>query len=120
MSRMGGLILGLGLFAVALPSQASAFGQGSEVMRTDARQQSLIVQVKPLTERQKCHALNRCRQKYTRCYNKLVAQHKSIDKHKIECVKPYQKCINASFSGFEFFFTRWFNPNHIDCKQYSG
>ncbi len=45
--------------------------------------------------------------------------HKNIEKHKIkiECLKPYQKCINASFSGFDFLFKRWFNPE-ADCKNY--
>jgi hypothetical protein len=47
-----------------------------------------------------------------------VRDHKNIEKHKIECVKPYQKCINASFSGFDFFFDRWLNPSYLDCKKY--
>lgn len=70
-----------------------------------------------MTERQKCKALNRCRQKYTHCYNKLERQHK-VDQKDAVCVPPYQKCINASFGGFDWFFTRWFNPSYLDCKQY--
>ena len=69
------------------------------------------------TDKQKCRALNRCRYKYTRCYDKLVRDNKNIEESKIECVKPYQKCINASFSGFDFFITRWFNPE-ADCSKF--
>lgn len=72
-----------------------------------------------MTERQKCKALNRCRQKYTHCFDKLERAHKIADKDK-KCVPPYQKCINATFGGFDWFFTRWFNPSYLDCKQYPG
>ena len=117
MSRIFGLILSFGLVAATFASSAWAISPlGGELPDTRLAL-SLIIQVKPMTEKQKCKALNRCRYKYTRCYNKLVAQHKSIDKEKITCVKPYQKCINASFSGFDFFFTRWFNPE-VDCSQF--
>ena len=120
MWRICGFVLGAGVFLAALPGQAFSFSQAVDALGNDGRQQSLIVQVRPLTEKQKCQALNRCRRKYTICYNKLERARKNIEKHKIECVKPYQKCINASFSGLDFFFTRWFNPNVLDCRKYSG
>jgi hypothetical protein len=120
MLRFSGLFLGLSLFMTASAGQAWALGVG---WMNGVPHQSLIVRIhattnKPITDKQKCHALNRCRYKYTRCYNKLVRDHKNIEKHKIECVKPYQKCINASFSGFDFFFDRWLNPSYLDCKKY--
>jgi hypothetical protein len=122
MSRIFGLILSLGLLMGVTSDPAQALGpmDGARMILTP--HQSLIVQIhgtkgKPSTEKQKCLALNRCRYKYTRCYNKLVAEHKSIDTEKITCVKPYQKCINASFAGFDFFLTRWFNPE-VDCSQF--
>lgn len=120
MWRIGGLVVGAGLLVAAMPQQANSFSQTVGVSGDGGRYQTLIAQRKPLTDKQKCKALNRCRRKYTVCYDKLVKAHKNIEKHKVECVKPYQKCINASFSGMEFFFTRWFNPNVIDCRKYSG
>lgn len=117
MSRIFGLIVSLGLVAATSASSAWAISPlGGELPDTQPAL-SLIIQVKPMTEKQKCKALNRCRAKYTYCYNKLVAQHKNIETKKITCVKPYQKCINASFGGFDFFFQRWFTPE-VDCSQY--
>ena len=120
MWRIGGLVLGAGLLIAAIPQQANSFSQSVGVSGADGRHQTLIAQRRPRTEKQKCQALNSCRRKYTICYNKLVKARKNIEKHKIECVKPYQKCINANFSGMDFFFTRWFNPNVLDCRTYSG
>ncbi len=122
MLRFSGLILGLSLFIAAPAGPAWALGGVDGARVIGVPHQSLIVPIhgttgKPVTEKQKCIALNRCRYKYTRCYDKLVAEHKSIDTEKITCVKPYQKCINASFSGFDFFLTRWFNPE-VDCSQF--
>ncbi len=121
MSRIFGFILSLGLLMGVTSGQAQALGPTDGTRMIIAPHQSLIVQIhatgKPSSEKQKCLALNRCRYKYTRCYNKLVAEHKSIDKEKITCVKPYQKCINASFAGLDFFLTRWFNPE-VDCSQF--
>lgn len=118
MSRVMTLGLAIGLIAGLNVGGASALGPASTSPALVAPEQSLIIKVKPLTERQKCKALNRCRQKYTHCYNKLVAQRKDLETEKVTCVKPYQKCINASFSGFDFFFTRWFNPAYLDCRKY--
>lgn len=107
-----GLVLGAANPVLAL----GPVNQGQALVSPD---QSLIIQVRPMTERQKCKALNRCRQKYTHCYNKLERQHRIADKDTV-CVPPYQKCINASFSGTDWFFTRWFNPSYLDCRQYPG
>jgi len=121
MSRVWGLIFSLGVLTAVSSGNASAFGPGGTI---GAQNQSLIVPVQntkkgpPSTNRKKCLALNRCRLRYTRCYDKLVRDHKNIETSKIECVKPYQKCINASFSGFDFFFDRWFNPSYLDCNKY--
>lgn len=117
MSRLSGLILSIGLIAAvpaadALATELAASGSG-------AGGQVLLAHAKPKSERQKCQALNRCRAKYTACYDKLEAQHRISEKDKV-CVPPYQKCINANFSGFEFFFTRWFNPTYLDCSKYPG
>jgi hypothetical protein len=122
MSRIFGLVMGLSLFMAASAGQAWALAGVDGVRVMGAPHQSLIVRThatkgKPVTEKQKCLALNRCRYKYTVCYDKLVSYHKNIERHKIECVKPYQKCINASFSGFDFFLTRWFNPE-ADCNNF--
>ena len=119
MSRIFGMILSFGIIAAASAPSAWAITQLS-VEKPDIRPyQSLIVPVRQLTERQKCKALNRCRQKYTHCENKLKRQHKLDDATlDVKCVKPYQKCINSNFSGGEWFFTRWFNPSYLDCKQY--
>lgn len=122
MLRKFGLILGVSLYLAAPAGQALALGGMDGVAISGAPNQSLIVPIhgtagKPRSEKQKCKALNRCRYKYTVCYNKLVRDNKSIDKEKITCVTPYQKCINASFAGFDFFFTRWFNPE-VDCSSY--
>lgn len=120
MWRIYGLFLGASMLVASVPAQV-AFSAGGDTARNDAHQQTLVAQAgKPLTERQKCLALNKCRRNYTICYDKLVAAHKNIETHKIECVKPYQKCINASFGGFDWMFTRWFNPSVIDCKKYPG
>ena len=109
------------MLVASAPGQAMALPHADNSAHNGAAQQTLIAQArKPLTERQKCKALNRCRRKYTICYNKLVAQHKNIETEKIHCVKPYQKCINASFGGFDWMMTRWFNPSVIDCRQYPG
>ena len=118
MSRIFGLVLSFAIVAAASASSAWAVAPLSGQQLDIRAPQSLIIQAKQLTERQKCKALNRCRQKYTWCFHKLEVAHKNIEEHKIECVKPYQKCINASFSGFDFMFTRWFNPSYLDCKQY--
>ncbi|MFQ5626582.1 MAG: hypothetical protein ACE5FM_08020 [Methyloligellaceae bacterium] len=118
MSRVSGLFLGAGILLGVSTGYAWAIGPVGGEAWSAAPHRSLIIQVRQLTEKQKCKALNRCRQKYTRCYNKLVRDHKSIEEHKVDCVKPYQKCINASFSGFDFFFTRWFNPSYLDCSEY--
>ena len=121
MSRILGLILSLGLLMGVTSGQAQALGPTDGTRMIIAPHQSLIVQIhatgKPSSEKQKCLALNRCRYKYTRCYDKLVRNHKNIEESKIQCVKPYQKCINATFSGFDFFFTRWFNPE-ADCSKF--
>ena len=118
MSRSSGLFLGAGILLAVSTGYAWAIGPvGGEAWSTTPRQ-SPIIQVKQLTERQKCEALNRCRLNYTHCYDKLVRDHKNIEENKVECVKPYQKCINASFSGFDFIFTRWFNPSYLDCSKY--
>lgn len=111
------IVLGLGVCAVISihAGSASAIGPAGKARSLNAPERSLIVKV--LTERQKCKALNRCRQKYTHCFNKLERQHK-IDQKDAVCVPPYQKCINASFGGTDWFFTRWFNPSYLDCKQY--
>lgn len=120
MSRFSGFFLGVGLLIGISSGQALALGPLNAGQHLRAPHQSLIVQVrKPLTERQKCKALNRCRQIYTHCENKLAAQHKLNDLDE-KCVKPYQKCIRASFSGGEWFFTRWFNPSYLDCSKYPG
>ncbi|MHA1165087.1 MAG: hypothetical protein ACTSP0_05825 [Alphaproteobacteria bacterium] len=117
MRRSGGLVLCLSMMMAAMAGSAWAIAPLNGQKPVVRPSQSLIIQVKAMTERQKCKALNRCRYKYTRCYNKLVRDHKNIEETKIECVKPYQKCINTTFSGFDFFFTRWFNPN-ADCSKY--
>lgn len=118
MWRLCVLIVGLGILAASLSQSAWATSPPVGEKRQYLAPQSLIIQVKQLSERQKCKALNRCRQKYTWCFHKLEVAHKNIEVHKIECVKPYQKCINSSFGGFDFMFTRWFNPSYLDCKQY--
>lgn len=117
MRRIGGFVLCFCIAAAAMAGNALALPPLSGERPDIAPTQSLIIPAKAKTERQKCKALNRCRYKYTRCYDKLVANHKNIEESKIECVKPYQKCINATFSGFDFFFTRWFNPE-ADCSKF--
>ena len=120
MSRIFGVFLSFSIVAAATVPGAFAITPLNGEMLDTRSSQSLIILVKPLTERQKCKALNRCRQKYTYCYDKLVRAHKNIETEKITCVTPYQKCINATFSGFDFFFTRWFDPSYLDCRQYPG
>lgn len=121
MRRIWGVILTIGVVAVVSAGSAVALGPAGT---RGAQNQSLIMRVHDTkkgpasSDRKKCMALNRCRANYTRCYDKLVRDGKDIEEHKIECVKPYQKCINASFSGFEFFFDRWFNPTYLDCNKY--
>lgn len=120
MLRIGGLILSVCIVAGVSVGSAHALAPLSGQKLDTGAPHSLLIHStpgKPMSEKQKCKALNRCRYKYTRCYNKLVRDHKSIDESKIECVKPYQKCINASFSGFDFFFTRWFTPE-ADCSKF--
>ena len=118
MRRLSGLYLGIGILLCVSDGPAWAVGNVYGEVLNNIPHQSLVIQAKQLTSKQKCRALNRCRVKYTRCHDKLVRAHKNIEKHKIECVKPYQKCINASFGGFDFFFDRWFNPSYLDCKKY--
>ena len=123
MSRLWNRVLIIGGLSAVSAGTALAFGPADPAKIIGTQNQSLIVRTHGSaigpgsTERQKCKALNRCRYKYTRCYDKLVRDHKDIEKSKVECVKPYQKCINASFSGFDFFFTRWFNPE-ADCSKF--
>ena len=117
MRRLSGLYLGIGILLCVSDGPASAIGTvGGEILN-NIPHQSLVIQAKQLTSKQKCRALNRCRQKYTHCENKLTSLHKLADLDE-KCVKPYQKCINASFGGFDFFFDRWFNPSYLDCKKY--
>lgn len=111
------LYLGIGLVFSFHAAGAWALGPAGNTRSLTAPEQSLIIKVKPMSERQKCLALNRCRQKYTHCYDKLERQHRIADKDSV-CVPPYQKCINATFGGFDWFMTRWFNPSYLDCKQY--
>lgn len=117
MWRSVGFGFALGLAFVLQSGNAGAIGPFGQIDKTAVAEQSLVIQVKKLTERQKCKALNRCRQIYTHCSNKLEAQHKAgeIDE---KCVKPYQKCIHSNFAGSDWFFTRWFNPQYLDCKKY--
>lgn len=117
MSRVLVMGLGFGLLALTVNTQAGAVGpMDTAQAQPKAAQQPVIL---AMSERQKCKALNRCRQKYTHCYNKLERQHRVAEKDEV-CVPPYQKCINASFGGMDWFFTRWFNPSYLDCRQYPG
>ena len=119
MWRLCGLIVGLGILAAASSQSAWATSPPVGEKKHYLAPQSLIIKARQMTEKQKCRALNRCRQKYTHCENKLAAQHKLDDATlDAKCVKPYQKCINSNFSGGEWFITRWFNPSYLDCKQY--
>lgn len=123
MPRVWGLILSMGILTAVSAGNASALGPVGPAGKIGAQNQSPIVRAHgssgpASTDRKKCLALNRCRAKYTSCYDKLVRDKKNIEENKIVCVKPYQKCIKASFSGFEFFFDRWFNPTYLDCKKY--
>ncbi len=119
MSRILGLLLTFALLAIVSVPGAWAIAPLIGEKPNMRPAQSLIIPVKKMTERQKCKALNRCRQIYTHCENKLKAQHKLNDATlEAKCVKPYQKCINSNFSGGEWFFTRWFNPSYLNCKQY--
>ena len=121
MPRVGGLILSMGILMVVLAGNAFAFGPAGTM---GVLNQSPVIQAHgsssgpASSDRKKCLALNRCRAKYTACYDRLVRDRKNIEESKIECVKPYQKCINASFSGFDFLFDRWFNPTYLDCSKY--
>lgn len=117
MSRLSGLILSIGLIA-AVPA-ANAHAIESVTGKPAAGQEVLLAHAKPRTERQKCQALNRCRSKYTACFEKLEAQHRIAEKDKV-CVPPYQECINANFSGFDFVIQRWVTPGYIDCSKYPG
>jgi len=117
MTRLSGLYLGIGILLCVSDGPAWAIAPLSGEKLDIMPSQSLIIPVKQLTEKQKCKALNRCRQKYTHCENKLTSLHKLADLDE-KCVKPYQKCINSNFSGGEWFFTRWFNPSYLDCRQY--
>lgn len=119
MLRLKGLFLGFGIVVSLYAGSASALGPAGHSPLAGTAYRSLAIPAAAMTERQKCKALNRCRYHYTVCYNKLEAKHRLDDKDEV-CVKPYQKCINANFSGTEFLFTRWFNPNYIDCSQYPG
>ncbi len=124
MRRVRGMILCIGIVTAFSAGKASALGSAGPMAAAGAPNQSLILRVHggaggpASTKRKKCLALNRCRAKYTYCYDKLVRDNKNIETSKVECVKPYQKCINASFSGFEFLFDRWFNPTYLDCSKY--
>ena len=117
MSRIFGMFLSFGIIAAASATSVWAIaplsGEKPDIMPS----KSLIIPAKQLTEKQKCKALNRCRQKYTHCENKLTSLHELADLDE-KCVKPYQKCIHSNFSGGEWFFTRWFNPSYLDCRQY--
>lgn len=117
MSRLSGLFLSFSVIIGLQASSALALGPYGNPQSLGTAQQSPVINVRPLTERQKCMALNRCRQKYTHCYNKLERQHKIAQKDEV-CVPPYQKCINETFSGMDWFFTRWFDPSYLDCRQY--
>ena len=112
-SILAGVILAIGMSS----QPVMAAGPAGSATALQQSNQSLIVKARQMTEYQKCKALNRCRQKYTHCYNKLERAHRVADKDKV-CVPPYQKCINANFGGFDWFFTRWFNPAYLDCRQY--
>lgn len=124
MLRIWGLILGIGVVTAISAGDAPALGPVGPAGTAGAHNRSPVVRAHGSTsgpassDRKKCLALNRCRAKYTHCYDKLVREQKNIEREKITCVKPYQKCINASFSGFDFFFDRWFNPSYLDCKKY--
>jgi hypothetical protein len=119
MLRTFGLLLSIALLAIVSVSSAWAIVPLNGERQHFLAPQSLIIQAKKMTERQKCKALNRCRQIYTHCENKLMAQHKLTDASLDEkCTKPYQKCIHSHFQGGDWFFTRWFNPSYLDCKQY--
>ncbi len=119
MSRTFGLLMRIALLAIVSVPDAWGFSPLIGEKLNIRPSQSLIVPVRKMSEKQKCKALNRCRQIYTHCENKLVAQHKLTDSSLDEkCTKPYQKCIHSNFKGGDWFFTRWFNPSYLDCKQY--
>jgi hypothetical protein len=65
-----------------------------------------------------CNALQRCRNEFIRCKSKIKFpdQSKEWSVAKEECGAAYKKCVEQDFSPGQWFFTRWFYFQELDCK----
>jgi hypothetical protein len=78
-----------------------------------------ILSAKPSKQYLQCKALNKCRHAFTRCYYRVKGNpKKDWERDDDECVIPYRKCIDKAFPDGGMWFTRWFNPKVLDCKEY--
>ncbi len=77
---------------------------------------------KPLSrsvrDKQLCKALQACRNKFVWCKGKIKHpdQSKAWSIAKEVCGGHYKTCVEKDFKGGEWFFTRWFYFQKLDCS----
>lgn len=69
-------------------------------------------------ERHLCRALQACRDAFVRCKSKIKHpdQSKEWSIAKEECGAHYKACVEKDFKSGEWFFTRWFYFQELDCR----
>lgn len=72
------------------------------------------------SDRQKhlCRALQACRNDFVRCKSKIKHPDQSPQwsEEKEACGAIYKKCVEKDFQSGEWFFTRWFYFQELNCK----
>ena len=69
-------------------------------------------------DRKLCLALQACRNEFIRCKGKIKHpdQSEAWSIAKEECGEHYKRCVQKDFKSGEWFFTRWFYFQELDCS----
>ena len=69
-------------------------------------------------DRKLCLALQACRNEFIRCKAKIKHpdQSEAWSIAKEECGEHYKACVQKDFKSGEWFFTRWFYFQELDCR----
>lgn len=90
------------------------------VRATNRKKADERVKLPPGSDRQKhlCRALQSCRNDFIRCKSKIKHPDQSPQwsVEKEACGAIYKKCVEKDFRSGEWFFTRWFYFQELNCK----
>lgn len=72
----------------------------------------------PARDKYLCKALQACRNEFIRCKSKIKYpdQSKEWSIAKEACGAEYSKCVDKDFAAGQWFFTRWFYFEELDCE----